>query len=109
MVVRDGDAGGGFDDVDHAVGAIPHGVMVDPDVGWAEDGDSIAVTSGSFAKVYERIPNISPFFGNNVVNVEAVYDDIRDELDGNPGAISDMDIHSPAVDSFIAGHYQLLL
>ena len=44
-----------------------------------------------------------------VVNVEAVDDDVRDELDGNAGAVGDMDVGAASVDGLEAVHYQLLL
>ena len=109
MVVGDGDGGGSLDGIDQSILTMGHGIMVNPNVGWTINGDSITITSASIAKVIDRIPNKSSWAWNNVVNVEAMDDHILDELNCNAGTIGDMDIDSPSINGFVTGHDQLLI
>lgn len=109
VAVGDADAGGAFDGVNEAIGAVLHGDMIDPDILRPEDGDAVAVADGAEAVVVDGVPNHAAVLADDVVEPEAVDDYVADELDGDPGAVGDVDADAAAVDGLVALHDQLLL
>lgn len=87
MAVGDGDAGWSHDSINDTIWAIWHGNMINPNIGCTEDGNPIAIAHCSKTDMIHRIPNHATTARDNVMNVEAVDDDILDELDSNARAI----------------------
>nr|GLL30801.1 hypothetical protein DY000_00005240 [Ipomoea trifida] len=75
----------------------------------SENRDPIAVGHRPPAIMRRRAANHGVAGRFAVVNVEAMDDDIRDELDGNAGAVSYVDVGTACVDGLEAVHDQLLL
>jgi hypothetical protein len=109
VVVGDCDGSGGFGDVHQAVGAVGEEVVVDPNVVRSVDGDGVSV---SFASISEAVGAASDHGGAcllDVVDVDAVDDDVVDVLDGNGSASGDVDVDATAVDGLEAVHDELVL
>jgi len=104
VVVGDGNGSGSHNGVDKAIRATGEGVMVDPNVAWTKDGDAIAVSHGSPSVVGGGAANHGVARLLAVVNVEAVDDHIGDELDGDAGAVGDVDVDAARVDGLEAVH-----
>lgn len=83
--------------------------MVNPNMARSENRDPIAVGHGPPAIMRRRAANHGVAGRFAVVDVEAMDDDIRDELDGNAGAVSYVDVGAACVDGLEAVHDQLLL
>lgn len=109
VVVGDGNGSGAHNGVDESVRATGEGVMVDPYVAWTKDGDAIPVSERSPPVVGGGAANHGVASLLAVVNVEAVDDDVGDELDGDARAVGDVDVGAAPVDGLEAVHYQLLL
>lgn len=98
VVVGDCDGSGGFGDVHQAVGAVGEKVVVDPNVVRSVDGDCVTV---GFASISEAVGATLDHGGAcllDVVDVDAVDDDVVDVLDGNGSASGDVDVGAMPVD-----------
>jgi hypothetical protein len=109
VVVGDGDGGGAFDDVDEAVGGVGEEVVVDPDVGAAEDGDGVAVRDAAVASVVRGAAHGGGAGALAVVDVDAVDDDVAHELRRDAGAARDVHVGAAPVERLVAVHEELLL
>lgn len=108
VAVGDGDGGGRLDDVDQPVGASRHGDMVDPDILGAEEGDPIAVARRPLPDVVDGVPDHAAPPRFDVVDLQAVDDHVPHVLDGDAGAVGDLDGGAAAVDGLVALDDQLL-
>jgi hypothetical protein len=108
VVVGDGDGRGSHDGIDESVGAVGEGAVVDPDVAGPEDGDGVSVGHGAPSVVGGGASHHGVPGGLAVVDVEAVDDDVGDELDGDAGAAGDVHVGAAAVDGLEAVHDELL-
>ena len=83
--------------------------MVDPDVTGAKDGNAIAISQrpppivGGGA-AHHGVPCLDA-----VMDMDAVDDDVGDVLEGDAGAVGDVDVGAAAVDGLEAVHDELLL
>lgn len=107
MAVGNGDGGGSHDGVDKTIFSVGHGNMVDPNVGGTKDGDTIAVAHGPEADVIRGVSNRATWAGNNVVDLNAVDDDVLDELEGDPSSVGNVDVGAPAIDGLVGGDQEL--
>lgn len=108
MAVGDGDRRRFFDQVDHSICALPHGDMVDPYIRRSKDGDAVAVASSPLAKMVDRVPDSAAMAGVNVMYVDAVDDDIINELKGDAGPTGNVDLVAAPINGLVAVHKQLL-
>lgn len=83
--------------------------MINPNVGGTEDGNPITVAFRPQSIVINGIPNHSTVAGNNVMNPEAMDDDILDELNSNTSSTSNMDIGSSTINGFVAAYDEFLV
>lgn len=109
VTVGNGDPCGAPNHINQSISALFHGDMIDPHIRSSEDGDAVAVAPGSLPVVVDGVPDQAAGAGNNVVDLEAMDDHIADVLDGNAGAVGDVDGDAAAVDGLVAGHEQLLV
>ncbi len=109
MAVGDGNGSWSHDGINEAILAVGHGNMVNPDVGWAKDGDTITITLGPNTNVVVRIPDKPAISRDDVMDMNVMDDHIIDKLEGEAGTKSYVHIGSPTVDGFVAGHDQLLI
>lgn len=109
MAVGDGDTSWSLNSINEPIRAIGHRNVVDPKVGRAEDGNPIPVASGPQTDVADRVSNQATRSGNNVVNVEAVDDDVLDELDGDTCPAGNVDVDAPSINGLVTSHDELLV
>lgn len=86
-----------------------HGDVINPNILRTEDGNSIPVTSRSESIMVDRVPNKTTTTHMNVMNVNAVDDNILHELNSDPGTISDVDFSTTSIDCFVTIHDKLLV
>lgn len=82
--------------------------MINPDVAGIEDGDSISISHGPPSVMRRRVTNHGVAGRLAVMDMEAVDDDIGDELDSDACAISNVDVDATAIDGLKAVHEELL-
>lgn len=109
VAVGDGDSGGAKDDINQSITASLHGDMIDPNILRSEDGDPVAVAPGSETEVVGGVSDHAAVAGDDVGDPDAVDDHVLHELDGDAGAVGDVDGGAAAVDGLVARHDQLLV
>lgn len=102
MTIGNGDASGTHDGIDEAVLACIHGNMVDPYMRRAEDGDTIAIALCSKSIMINGISNIATGFGDDIMDVKAMDDNIVGELNGEASAIGNVNIKATSIDGLVA-------
>lgn len=108
MAIGYGDSSRSLNSINQSIHTIRHGNMIDPNVGGSEDGNPIAVASGTKAVMVYRVSDHATIARLNVTNVNTMYDDIVYELQSDACAVGDVDFPTPAVDRLSAGQDQLL-
>ena len=83
--------------------------MINPNIGGPENGYAIPVAPGAEAIVADGVPDQTTIPDFNVMNMEAVDDDIMDKLDSNASTTGNVDIDSTGINGFITGHDELLI
>lgn len=109
VIVGDGYGGGAHDGINKAVGAVRERAVVHPHVAGAKNGDAIPISHRPPAIVGRRATDHGVPGWLAIMDVEAVDDDVGDELDSDAGAVGDVHVGAAAVDGLEAVHDELLL
>ncbi|RZR77799.1 hypothetical protein BHM03_00002992 [Ensete ventricosum] len=109
VIVGDGNGSGTHDGIDKSIGAVGQRAVVHPNVAGAENGNGIPVSHGSPSIVRRRAADHGIPGGLAAVDVEAMDDDVGDVLDGDAGAIGDVDVDTTSIDGLKAVHDEFFL
>ncbi|WVZ13942.1 hypothetical protein V8G54_011508 [Vigna mungo] len=109
VAVGDGDGCGALDHIDQSIGSVRKRNMIDPHVGGSEEGDGITITPRSQSNVVVGVPDHATLLRHNVLNANAVDDDVVHELNGEATTVPDLNVGTTTVDGLIGGNEKLLL
>ena len=110
VVVGDGDVGRVFGHIDQAIGRIRQVTMIHPNIGGAMDVNGVAVGAApEFLKTGRSENVLVPAGGDNIVNMDAVDDDVGDVLDSDLGGAHEVDVCAAPVNGLEARHDELAL
>lgn len=109
IIVGNRDSSGGFSDIDQAIGATGEEVVIDPHITRAIDRNGVAISLPSVAEMVGAAANHRGSRLLDVVDVQAVDDDIVHVLNGDARATRDVHIGAPPVDGLEAVHDELVL
>jgi len=107
MAIGNGNCSGSHNCIYESIGAARHGNVIDPDIGGAEDGNSISITVGPDSIMVHGVPNIPTASSNNVMNANSMNDYVMDELYCNATSIRDVYMVPTPINRLMARHYQL--
>jgi len=109
VAIRDCEPGRSLNYINEAIIASSHGDVINPNILRSEDGNSIPITSSSVSIMVDRVPNQTTTTPLDVMNVNAMDDNILHELNSDPGTISDVDFNTTSIDCFVTIHDKFLV
>lgn len=83
--------------------------MINPNICGPENRYTIPIASCAEAIVAGRVPDQATIANLNIMNVEAMDDDIMHKLQSQASTIGNVHIGSTGINGFITGHDQLLI
>lgn len=108
VVIRNGNGSGAHNSINKAISAIREGIVVNPNVTRPKDGNGIAISHGPPSKMGGGTANHSIASRLTIMDMDAMDDDIGDELDGNAGSISNVNVEATTINGFEAVHNEFL-
>ncbi|KAF3790928.1 hypothetical protein EJ110_NYTH15672 [Nymphaea thermarum] len=102
VIIGNGDGGRGHDRIDEPIGAVGQRAVIDPDVAGPEYRDPVTVCHSPPPVVARRAPDQCIASRLAVMDVYAMDDDVGDILDGDAGAIGDVNVGTTAVNGLEA-------
>lgn len=106
IVVGDGNVSGASGDIDQTILPSSKIVVINPDTLGTVDGDAVAVGYAPVTHMGAGGHDLARSSGMQVVDVQAMNDNITNILQGNPGAPCYANRATAAVDGFVAGDHE---
>ena len=104
VVVRYGDGCGCEGDINESIIAVSQWAMIDPYVLWSTYGDTIPLRRFPKPNMVRRVSYHGITNRFTVMNVDAMYDDVVDIMDGDAPGSGDVDARTPSVDGLVGVH-----